>query len=79
MATATRPAGGIVRFAQESWSELRKVTWPTQEQVIRLTLLVVLISLVVSAYIFAFDNVFHLVVDKGVLNIPDATPAPPTQ
>ena len=79
MATATRPAGGIARFAQESWSELRKVTWPTQDQVIRLTLLVVLISLVVSAYIFAFDNVFHLVVDKGVLNIPDATPAPPTQ
>ncbi|MDP9321935.1 MAG: preprotein translocase subunit SecE [Chloroflexota bacterium] len=79
MATATRPAGGIVRFAQESWSELRKVTWPTQEQVIRLTLLVVLISVLVSAYIFAFDNVFHLVIDKGVLNIPDATPAPPTQ
>ena len=79
MATATRPAGGIVRFAQESWSELRKVTWPTQEQVIRLTMLVVLISFAVSAYIFAFDNVFHLVIDKGVLNIPDATPAPPTQ
>ena len=50
-----------------------------QEQVIRLTLLVVVISFVVSAYIFAFDNVFHLVIDKGVLNIPDATPAPPTQ
>jgi preprotein translocase subunit SecE len=79
VATATRPAGGIVRFAQESWSELRKVTWPTQEQVIRLTLLVVLISFAVSAYIFAFDNVFHLVIDKGVLNIPDATPAPPAQ
>ena len=79
MATATRPAGGVVRFAQESWSELRKVTWPTQEQVIRLTVLVVLISVLVSAYIFAFDNVFHLVVDKGVLGIPDATPAPPTQ
>ena len=78
MATA-RPAGGIVRFAQESWSELRKVTWPTQEQVIRLTLLVVIISFVISAYIFAFDNVFHLVIDKGVHNIPDPTPAPPTQ
>jgi preprotein translocase subunit SecE len=79
VATVTRPAGGIVRFAQESWSELRKVTWPTQEQVIRLTVLVVIISVIVSAYIFAFDNVFHLIVDKGVLNIPDATPAPPTQ
>ena len=79
MATATRPAGGIVRFAQESWSELRKVTWPTQEQVIRLTLLVILISFAVSLYIFAFDNVFHVLVDKGVLNLPDASPAPPTR
>jgi len=79
VATATRQAGGIVRFAQESWSELRKVTWPTQEQVIRLTLLVIIISVLISAYIYAFDNVFHLVIDKGVLNIPDATPAPPTQ
>ena len=78
MATA-RPAGGIVRFAQESWSELRKVTWPTQEQVIRLTVLVILISGLVAAYIFLFDNVFHIVVDKGILGIPDATPAPPVQ
>ena len=78
MASA-RPAGGIVRFAQESWSELRKVTWPTQEQVIRLTLLVILISALVSVYIFFFDNVFHLLVDKAILGIPDATPAPPTQ
>jgi preprotein translocase subunit SecE len=79
VATATRPAGGIVRFAQESWSELRKVTWPTQEQVIRLTLLVVVISFVISAYIFAFDNLFTLVITKGILGVPDATPAPPTQ
>jgi preprotein translocase subunit SecE len=78
VATA-RPAGGIVRFAQESWSELRKVTWPTQEQVIRLTVLVILISALVSLYIFFFDNVFHLLVDKLILNIPDASPAPPAQ
>jgi preprotein translocase subunit SecE len=78
VATA-RPAGGIIRFAQESWSELRKVTWPTQEQVIRLTLLVILISALIAVYIFVFDNVFHLLVDKLILGIPDATPAPPTQ
>ena len=78
MATA-RPAGGIVRFAQESWSELRKVTWPTRDQVIRLTVLVILISVVVSVYIFLFDNIFHLIVDKLILGIPDVTPAPPTQ
>ena len=78
MATA-RPAGGIVRFAQESWSELRKVTWPTQEQVIRLTLLVILISVVIAAYIFVFDNLFTIVITKGLLGTPDATAAPPIQ
>ena len=78
MATA-RPAGGIVRFAQESWSELRKVTWPTQDQVIRLTLLVILISALISVYIFLFDNIFTLVITKGLLGVPDVTPAPPIQ
>ena len=78
MATA-RPAGGIVRFAQESWSELRKVTWPTQEQVIRLTLLVILISALIAAYIFVFDNLFTIVITKGFLGTPDATAAPPIQ
>jgi len=78
VATA-RPAGGIVRFAQESWSELRKVTWPTQEQVIRLTLLVILISALISLYIFVFDNVFTLLITKGLLGSPDAPTAPPIQ
>jgi len=47
--------------------------------VIRLTVLVVLISVLVSVYIFLFDNIFHLLVDKLILGIPDVTPAPPTQ
>ena len=78
MATA-RPTGGIVRFAQESWSELRKVTWPTQEQVVRLTLLVILISVVISAYIFVFDNLFTLTITRGIMGTPDLPTAPPTQ
>jgi len=76
VATATRPAGGIVRFAQESWSELRKVTWPTREQVIRLTLLVVVISVVISAYIFAFDNLFTLTITDQIIGSPAASPTP---
>ena len=76
---ATRPMGGFVRFAQESWQELQKVTWPSRETVLRLTLIVVLISALVAAYIYLFDNVFTLVVTKGILNAPDVTPAPPIQ
>ena len=79
MAIETRKQGGVVRFAQESWAELRKVTWPTREQVIRLTLLVILISFLIAVYIFLFDNIFHQLVDKLILGVPDVTPAPPTQ
>ena len=46
------------RFFQESWSELKKVTWPTREQTRNLTVLVFAISLVVGIYISIFDTIF---------------------
>jgi preprotein translocase subunit SecE len=46
------------RYIQESWSELKKVSWPTREQVRNLTILVFVVSLVVGAYISALDFVF---------------------
>jgi preprotein translocase subunit SecE len=48
----------IRRFIEESWSELKKVTWPTREQVRNLTVLVFVISAVVGAYIAFFDLLF---------------------
>jgi preprotein translocase SecE subunit len=67
---------GIVQFAQECWSELQKVTWPSRETVIRLTIIVIVISALISAYIFAFDNLFTLVITKGIVGSPTATPIP---
>ncbi len=46
------------RFLDEAWSELKKVTWPTREQVRNLTLLVFAASVVVGLYITVFDFVF---------------------
>jgi preprotein translocase subunit SecE len=46
------------RYIQEAWSELKKVSWPTREQVRNLTILVFIVSLVVGAYISALDFVF---------------------
>ena len=54
----------IRRFIEESWSELRKVTWPTFEQTRNLTVLVFVISAAVGAYIAVFDGLFTLVVSK---------------
>jgi len=51
------------RYLVESWAELKKVAWPTRETVIRLTLLVVAVSLVIGIYIFVLDRVFNTLLD----------------
>ena len=67
---------GIVQFAQECWSELQKVTWPSRETVIRLTIIVIVISALISAYIFAFDNLFTWGITQGIVGNPAASPTP---
>ena len=47
------------RYFDEVWSELRKVSWPTREQVRNLTVLVFAISFVVGLYITVLDQIFQ--------------------
>jgi preprotein translocase subunit SecE len=54
---------GVRRYLNESWSELKKVAWPTRETVIRLTLLVVAVSVIVGVYIFVLDRIFNTLLD----------------
>jgi preprotein translocase SecE subunit len=54
---------GMRRYLVESWAELKKVAWPTRETVIRLTLLVVGVSVAVGVYIYALDRVFNTLLD----------------
>ena len=51
------------RFIDESWSELKKVTWPTREQTVNLTFLVFFVSLIVGIFISVFDLIFSQVLD----------------
>ena len=46
------------KFFTEVKSELLKVTWPTKNQVIRLTTVVIFISLAVGIFIGGLDFVF---------------------
>jgi preprotein translocase SecE subunit len=71
-----RGNAGVVQFAQECWSELQKVTWPSRETVIRLTLIVIVISALIAAYIFLFDNLFTVAITQRLIGAPTATPAP---
>jgi preprotein translocase subunit SecE len=47
------------RYFDEVWSELRKVSWPTREQVRNLTVLVFAISFVIGLYITVLDQIFQ--------------------
>ncbi len=50
------------RFINESWSELKKVSWPNRLQVRNLTVLVFVVSFVVGLYITAADTVFDQII-----------------
>ena len=54
------------RFIDEAWSELKKVSWPTREQVRNLTVLVFVVSFVVGAYITVLDTVFTALIARLV-------------
>ena len=49
-------------YFNEVFSELRKVSWPTREQVRNLTVLVFAISLVVGIYISVLDVIFQNII-----------------
>jgi preprotein translocase subunit SecE len=49
----------IRRYFDEVWSELKKVSWPTREQVRNLTVLVFAISFVIGLYITVLDSIFQ--------------------
>jgi preprotein translocase subunit SecE len=51
-------------FLEEAWSELKKVHWPTREQVRNLTVLVFVISAVIGVYIAVFDVLFTQVITR---------------
>jgi preprotein translocase SecE subunit len=70
---------GVVRFAQECWSELQKVTWPDRQTVIRLTVIVIVISAIVAGYILAADQVFTYLVNGLILHqaVPSSAPSVP--
>ena len=50
----TKPA----QFVREVRAELRKVTWPTRDEVIRLSIVVLITLVVFTALVFGLDTLF---------------------
>jgi preprotein translocase subunit SecE len=48
----------IVRTFREVRSEMKKVVWPTREETFRLTVVVIVVSVVISIILFLSDALF---------------------
>ena len=56
----------IFSFLREARAELKRVTWPNKKQVWISTLLVIVVTLLVSAYLGVLDLIFTSVFSKIV-------------
>lgn len=54
-------------FLQESKQELMRVNWPSREDTVRLTLVVILMSLLIAAFLGALDALFTYLLELIVL------------
>jgi preprotein translocase subunit SecE len=48
----------VVRTVRETRGELRKVVWPTREEALRLTAVVIAVSLMIGLFLFVADSIF---------------------
>lgn len=47
-----------VKFIKEVIAELKKVTWPTREETVKLTAVVIALSLIVAFFVGSLDALF---------------------
>jgi len=60
----TRHPNAIERFWRETTGELRKVNWPTREEAIRLTVIVLTVLAVMAIFLGTVDFGVAFVLDK---------------
>jgi len=54
----------IKAFLQESKQEFKRVNWPSRQETVRLTLIVIVISLAISAFLGLLDTGFTILLKQ---------------
>jgi preprotein translocase subunit SecE len=57
----------ILQFLQEAKTELARVNWPTQKEIIHYTIIVVVVSIGTSLFLGSLDYLFSQLVQKFLL------------
>jgi preprotein translocase subunit SecE len=60
--TTVKPDNALVRYFKDTRAEVAKVTWPTREEGIRLTTVVLVVTTVSAIALFAIDSFFSLII-----------------
>lgn len=58
-----------IAYLKESRAEFEKVIWPTRQEAMRLTILVLIVAVIVGAYIAGLDAVLTKFVDRFLRNV----------
>jgi preprotein translocase SecE subunit len=58
----------LVTYIREAQTELTKVTWPTRQKALRLSIAVIVFSAVFAGFIGILDYVFSQALQKLILN-----------
>ena len=53
---------GLFNYIKETQGELKHVSWPTRQQAIFYTVMVIVVSLAVSAFLGLFDYLFRIII-----------------
>ncbi|MEK7615591.1 MAG: preprotein translocase subunit SecE [Patescibacteria group bacterium] len=57
----------LIAFLRDVRIELAKVSWPTRKETIRATLIVIIMSIIVAAFLGALDMLFQWILQIFVL------------
>lgn len=59
----------LTKYFRDTAAELKQVSWPTQQQALLYTALVIGISIIVSLFVGAFDYLFSQAINTLIGNI----------
>ena len=60
------PITWLVRYLWEAKGEMRKVTWPSKQETIKYSVIIIVLSLVIAAFFGGFDWLLNKGLEKLV-------------
>ncbi len=60
--TRSKKTNPIIQYLKETRAELRKVTWPTKDETINLTIVVLVVTIGMAAFLGVLDYIFSKIV-----------------